>query len=266
MEPYIEISSNNMSIHTAVCLLKKYLMDDPEIMFEFTDTALGFEEVLVFFVLYFGASLVVTDSRLRKRLRVAACCDHVNNHAITQAMNAVPVAGAPVFYVGCTLSPYFVPISEFINSNIMDFAGVCCPIQVANIPAHENMELLYTTQKRTRIFYFCNRNWLRAHSSPTRLYRLHLLPIHSSLSIAPLPSSSLSTGADTSCTCKTSSWARPQTESEAGKSTPCRFHTNRQDTAWWSGPRCPTRHRHPKHRRYPSAEAPFCDRSQSLGS
>ncbi|RKP30715.1 hypothetical protein METBISCDRAFT_30700 [Metschnikowia bicuspidata] len=142
MEPYIEIPPNNMSIHTAVCLLKKYLMDDPEIMFEFTDTTLGFEEVL------------------RKRLKVTAGCDHVNNHAITQAMNAVPVAGAPVFHVGCTLSPYFVRISEFINFNIMDFAGVCCPIQVANIPAHENMELLHTTQKRTRIFYFCNRKWL----------------------------------------------------------------------------------------------------------
>lgn len=45
MEPYIEIPPNNMSIHTAVCLLKKYLMDDPEIMFEFTDTTLGFEQV-----------------------------------------------------------------------------------------------------------------------------------------------------------------------------------------------------------------------------
>lgn len=159
-EPYIEIPPNNLAIYTAICLLKLYPVDDPEVKFEFPDVTLGFEQVWAFFLSYFKGSLSAVDMKVDKRLQIVAEYDQIHGGIIANAIRIDNIKRYPKFYAGSTNSPYSIRIKEFIDFNIMDFAGVSCPMKLANVPAGEPMELLHITQNGTQFFHFRNRNWI----------------------------------------------------------------------------------------------------------
>lgn len=158
-EPYIEIPPNNLGIYAMICLLKEYPMNDPEIIFEFTNTTLGFEQVWAFVLSYFRGCLVATDEKFRRRLQISCKHDKIHGCVLHKSINQNHEL-SPLFHVGRTYQPYTIRMNEFINFNIMDFAGICCPILVKNIPTTEPLELLHTTAKGNRFYYFRDRTWL----------------------------------------------------------------------------------------------------------
>lgn len=164
-EPYIEIPPNNHGIYAAISLLKEYPMDDPEILFEFQDTTMGFEQVWAFVVSFFRGALIVSDDTLKKRLRLVSQLDKIHGSILANSMKPLLLSEdatslPPVFHAGKTNQPYSIRIKEFINFNIMDFAGICCPIKLNTIPSGESIELLYTTKKGTGFYYFRDRCWV----------------------------------------------------------------------------------------------------------
>lgn len=159
-EPYIEIPPNNLAIYTAICLLKEYPMDDPEIEFEFPDVTLGFEQVWAFFLSYFRGVLMAVEPHVDRRLQIVAKYDHIHGGIIANGMSTEGPQRHPKFYVGRTYSPYTVRIKEFVDFNIMDFAGISCPVKLANIPDAGAVEILHTTKEGTQFVHFRERNWI----------------------------------------------------------------------------------------------------------
>lgn len=164
-EPYIEIPPNNQGIYAAISMLKDYPLDDPEILFEFQDTTMGFEQVWAFVVSFFRGALIVSDEALENRLKLVTKFDKIHGSILASSMKPLVrktdgKRQSPVFHAGNTHQPYSIRIKEFINFNIMDFAGICCPIKLNTISSDEPMELLYTTTKGTKFYYFRDRCWV----------------------------------------------------------------------------------------------------------
>lgn len=165
-EPYIEIPPNNQGIYAAISMLKDYPMDDPEILFEFQDTTMGFEQVWAFVTSFFRGALIVSDEALKNRLNLLMKYDKIHGSTLANCLkplhdsNGSNKHSPPVFHVGRTYQPYSIRIKEHINFNIMDFAGICSPIKLDTIPSNEQMELLHTTEKGTRFYYLRDRCWI----------------------------------------------------------------------------------------------------------
>lgn len=160
-EPYIEIPPNNTGVYTAICLLKLYPRDDPEIIFAFQDTVLGFELAWSFIVSYFGASLHVADPRLRRLLLVVTKFDPVYGPGLSRALKNHGRNGTFHACPGnCIGSAFAVRIKQCVNFNIMDFAGVFCPLLLDSVKADEELELVRTTQRGNKIYNLRDRTWI----------------------------------------------------------------------------------------------------------
>lgn len=141
-EPYIEIPPNNQGVYTAIGLLKKYPMNDPEICFRFRDTVLGFDQAWAFIVSYFGASLNILDDKLKNVMKLVAEHDPVNGPAISHAMaNCTKTPARPVlphFVAGKGETSHItVRIIQCIDFNIMDLAGLFYPLPLESLSEAE---------------------------------------------------------------------------------------------------------------------------------
>lgn len=171
-EPYIEIPPNNSGIHTAIRLLED-IPADPEIVFSFQDTTLGFEQSWAFIVSYFRSALHICDSDLRKKIELVSKHDSVNGPSLAAAMKRYKKGFAKnrEFHVcpqGCSdlgarsEEPYVVKIKQCINFNLLDFTGACFPIRIETLRVDEkaNLKLLRQTKLGNRIYELRDRQWI----------------------------------------------------------------------------------------------------------
>lgn len=170
-EPYIEMPANNSGIHTAICLLKDYPKDDPEIEFVFQDTVLGFEQAWAFILSYFRASLKISDEKLKAVIRIATKYDCINGPALIQALKRgsmeKPAKGG-IFHAypkdakQSDTGTIIIRIKQCINFNILDFAGVFCPLLLSSITLDEkqSMKLLRTTKQGNMLYQVRDRLWI----------------------------------------------------------------------------------------------------------
>lgn len=170
-EPYIEMPANNSGIHTAICLLKDYPKNDPEVAYVFQDTVLGFEQAWAFVLSYFGASLKISNERLRSVISIAAKYDETNGPALKRALRKAQSgkhARGGSFHTNppnlCEFEqdPIIVRIKQCINFNVMDFAGVCCPILLETMARQErlNLQLIQETKMGTKLYRVRDRCWI----------------------------------------------------------------------------------------------------------
>lgn len=169
-EPYIEIPANNAGIHAAICLLKEYPKNDPEIEFHFADTVLGFEQAWAFILSYFRGGLRIRAPELSEMITLATKLDAVNGSALSCALKRGSQTGRPkggVFYAGLqaddkTNRQISVNIKECINFNIMDLAGVFMPLLLSSILEDEKltMELARETKKGNKLYKLRERLWI----------------------------------------------------------------------------------------------------------
>lgn len=149
-EPYIEMLSNLEGINIVILLLQQYPMDDPEVQFSFADTTLGFEEVWLKIVSTFGHRLRVNGA-MEQKLKVLG--------GAYREMVA-PAAAPGVFRVGAAGAGSFeVHIRQCVNFNAVDFAGLFCPVELAQAQ-REGIELRRTTARGHRIYEYRGRQWL----------------------------------------------------------------------------------------------------------
>ncbi|PVH23401.1 hypothetical protein CXQ85_003136 [Candidozyma haemuli] len=171
-EPYIEIPPNNAGIHTAIRLLEEFPRD-PEIVYSFHDTTLGFDQSWAFIASYFRAALHVCDPTLRNQIEIVAKSDTVNGPSLAAAMARYNQKNTKrgIFHVcpkGCSdvdsLSeePYVVKIKQCINFNIMDLTGACFPLSLESLRVDEkaNLKMLRQTKLGTRIYNLRDREWV----------------------------------------------------------------------------------------------------------
>lgn len=164
-EPYIEMPPNNAGIHTAICMLKNYPQNDPEICFEFSDTTLGFEQAWALITIFFRGSLTVEDALLRRKLRVIAKHNKIYGPLLHSLLAREPSEQRPHFAAGRARSgAVSVKIKQCIEFNIMDYASFCCPISLDTVGENESMTLLKQTQKGNQVFAFRDREWLLPHN------------------------------------------------------------------------------------------------------
>lgn len=166
-EPYIEIPPNNAGVYTAICLLKNYPKDDPEITFSFQDVVLGFEQSWAFIMSYFGSALHVSNPTLRKLLQLVVDHDLVNGPLLKRALVKYPKSNKGIFHAcrnECTeaSNAYVVKIKQCVYFNIMDFAGVFCPLSLDTLEKDElaQLKLVRTTKKGNKIFELRGREWI----------------------------------------------------------------------------------------------------------
>lgn len=171
-EPYIEIPPNNAGIHTAIQLLKDY-PEDPEIVFLFHDTTLGFEQAWAFILSYFRGALHVCDAALRRKIDYCAKRDPTNGPSLFAAMKRHKSGNYKkgVFHTcskGCadldtqSMPPYTVKIKQCVNFNILDLTGTCFPLRLDTLRVDEkaNLKMIRETQLGNRIYELRDRQWV----------------------------------------------------------------------------------------------------------
>lgn len=174
-EPYIEIPPNNSGVYTAINLLKEYPKDDPEICFAFLDTVLGFEQAWAFILSYFRASLRINDEKLSKLINLAAKFDKNNGPPLFLALKKGKCNFHNKHGVLYALSrgerqiedkPVLVRIRQCVNFNIMDFAGVFCPLRLASMSLQERkaLKMIHETKKGNRVYQARDRSWILPHN------------------------------------------------------------------------------------------------------
>lgn len=170
-EPYIEIPANNAGIHAAICLLKEYPRNDPEISFTFVDTVLGFEQAWAFILSYFGGALHIADENLEAAIRLVVKYDEVNGPALSRALQRGLAASTPkggIFHAGGAKTktegemPIAVRIKQCINFNIMDLAGVFMPLLLSSMTKDEQeaIVLVRETKMGHKLIRFRERLWI----------------------------------------------------------------------------------------------------------
>ncbi|CUM45522.1 uncharacterized protein AC631_03393 [Debaryomyces fabryi] len=172
-EPFIEIPLNSEGISIVTLLLKSYPRDDPDIQFYFVDSTSGFEEAWAQISNCLQGTLHTSEeNRLRiKLLNSNQLYPHyglILNDLINKAEsnNCNMKFHACGKYLGSCKqdSPKFpIKIKQCIDFNILDFAGVFCPILLSSLSFSElNKELktLGKTAKGNIIYEFRGRRWL----------------------------------------------------------------------------------------------------------
>lgn len=170
-EPYIEIPPNNSGIHTAINILKDFPKDDPEICFMFLDTILGFELAWAFILSFFRASLRIEDKKLLDLISSAANFDKINGPSLLLAIEKGKSKHHNrhgVFYAASRgfkhteNVPVFVKIKQCINFNIMDFAGVFCPLRLDSMSLQERrtLTMVHETQRGNKVYLVRGRSWI----------------------------------------------------------------------------------------------------------
>lgn len=172
-EPFIEIPLNNEGISVVTLLLKSYPRDDPDIQFYFVDSTSGFEEAWAQITNCLEGTLHTSDeNRLRIELLNSnqlyphygvVLNDLINKPESNNCNLKFHACGK---YLGSCMSdsPRFpIRIKQCIDFNILDFAGVFCPIPLSNLSSFEiNKELkaLGKTVKGNIFYEFRGRKWL----------------------------------------------------------------------------------------------------------
>lgn len=166
-EPYIEMPANNAGIHAVICLLREYPRDDPELSFVFLDTVLEFEQAWAFILSFFRSSLQIDNGDLRLRLLTAIKYDPVNGPALTRALKRGKSENRNgTFYAGKreteNENTLTVRIRQCIDFNVMDYAGVFCPLLLSSMCTEEqqSMELVRETQIGTKLYRVRDRLWI----------------------------------------------------------------------------------------------------------
>lgn len=173
-EPYIEIPPNNSGVYTAINLLKEYPKDDPEVCFAFLDTVLGFEQAWAFILSFFRASLRINNKKLEELIRLAAKFDRVNGPPLMLALEKGQRKEHNKHGVLYAVSrgereningSVLVRIRQCINFNIMDFAGVFCPLSLASMSLQEKkgLRMIHETKMGNRVYEARGRSWILPH-------------------------------------------------------------------------------------------------------
>lgn len=170
-EPYIEMPPNNLGVHVAIRWLENYPLDDPDLVFQFRDTVLGFDQAWAFILSYFRASLDVTEDKLKKIMAVAARHDELNGPMLSQAMEycnqplGCKTRNRPCFVAGKPLlsKQIAVRIVQCIDFNIVDLAGLFCPLPLSALSAAEKKAILNpikSTSAGNSVVELRGRQWL----------------------------------------------------------------------------------------------------------
>ncbi|CUM48066.1 unnamed protein product [Debaryomyces tyrocola] len=171
-EPFIEIPLNNEGISVATLLIKPYPTDDPDVQFYFVDSTSGFEEVWAQIANSLQGTLH-TSEEIKLRIELLNCNQlyphygHVLNHLINKPSNSrsLKFHACGKYLPSCMSDvPKFpIRIKQCIDFNILDFAGVFCPILLSSISSSERtsgLKMLGKTIKGNVVYEFRGRKWL----------------------------------------------------------------------------------------------------------
>lgn len=166
-EPYIDMITNSDGIAAAVELLSYYPRDDPDIQFIFQDSCLGFDDAWAAILSSVDGSLHCNDAITRRVVGLLQCGLRTGE-ILQQAGARANAATSPRFHAcgkqaECFRPKFPVRIKQSIDFNIMDFAGVFCPLPVANIGPEEreaDLELVDETSRGNKIYKLRQRYYI----------------------------------------------------------------------------------------------------------